>query len=62
MDELDSVDIRLLDALQADASLSNQALAARVAVSPATSRFTRRRQVAGDTATRAARAWLLSDE
>ena len=36
MDELDAIDLRLLDALQADASLSNQDLAARVAVSPAT--------------------------
>jgi DNA-binding Lrp family transcriptional regulator len=34
--ELDAIDIRLLDALQADCSLSNQDLAARVAVSPAT--------------------------
>jgi Lrp/AsnC family leucine-responsive transcriptional regulator len=34
--ELDSIDLRLLDALQADCSLSNQDLAARVAVSPAT--------------------------
>lgn len=36
MDELDAIDLRLLDALQTDASLSNQDLAARVAVSPAT--------------------------
>jgi len=36
MNELDAVDLRLLDALQADASLSNQDLAAKVAVSPAT--------------------------
>ncbi|CAM4104693.1 Lrp/AsnC family transcriptional regulator [Roseateles saccharophilus] len=36
MNELDTIDLRLLDALQADASLSNQDLAARVAVSPAT--------------------------
>lgn len=36
MNELDTIDIRLLGALQADASLSNQDLAARVAVSPAT--------------------------
>ena len=36
MDYLDATDLRLLDALQADASLSNQDLAARVAVSPAT--------------------------
>ena len=37
MDEiLDAIDLRLLDALQSDASLSNQDLAARVAVSPAT--------------------------
>lgn len=36
MAELDAIDLRLLDALQADASLSNQDLAARVAVSPAT--------------------------
>ncbi|NCT82522.1 MAG: Lrp/AsnC family transcriptional regulator [Comamonadaceae bacterium] len=35
-EDLDAVDLRLLDALQADASLSNQDLAARVAVSPAT--------------------------
>lgn len=34
--ELDAIDMRLLDALQADCSLSNQDLAARVAVSPAT--------------------------
>ena len=36
MIEFDAVDLRLLDALQTDASLSNQDLAARVAVSPAT--------------------------
>jgi DNA-binding Lrp family transcriptional regulator len=36
MNDFDAVDLRLLDALQADASLSNQDLAARVAVSPAT--------------------------
>lgn len=36
MNDLDAVDLRLLDALQTDASLSNQDLAARVAVSPAT--------------------------
>lgn len=36
MIDLDDVDLRLLDALQDDASLSNQDLAARVAVSPAT--------------------------
>lgn len=36
MNELDATDWRLLDALQTDASLSNQDLAARVAVSPAT--------------------------
>ncbi|MFT7722915.1 MAG: Lrp/AsnC family transcriptional regulator [Roseateles sp.] len=36
MNGLDAIDLRLLDALQADASLSNQALAAHVAVSPAT--------------------------
>lgn len=34
--ELDAIDLRLLDALQADAALSNQDLAAKVAVSPAT--------------------------
>lgn len=34
--ELDAIDLRLLDALQADCSLSNQDLAARCAVSPAT--------------------------
>jgi len=34
--DFDAIDLRLLDALQADASLSNQDLAARVAVSPAT--------------------------
>lgn len=34
--ELDAIDLRLLDALQADCALSNQDLAARVAVSPAT--------------------------
>lgn len=33
---LDAVDLRLLDQLQKDASLSNQALAAKVHVSPAT--------------------------
>ncbi len=33
---IDAVDLRLLEALQADASVSNQDLAARVAVSPAT--------------------------
>ena len=36
MNDLDTVDLRLLDALQTDAALSNQDLAARVAVSPAT--------------------------
>lgn len=36
MNDLDAIDLRLLDVLQADASLSNQDLAARVAVSPAT--------------------------
>lgn len=36
MNEFDAVDLRLLDVLQSDASLSNQDLAARVAVSPAT--------------------------
>lgn len=36
MNEFDAIDLRLLDALQADASLTNQDLAARVAVSPAT--------------------------
>ncbi len=36
MNEFDAVDLRLLQALQLDASLSNQALADRVAVSPAT--------------------------
>src|SRR5574343_982879 len=36
MNDLDTVDLRLLEALQSDASLSNQDLAARVAVSPAT--------------------------
>ena len=35
-DQFDALDLRLLDALQTDASLSNQDLAARVAVSPAT--------------------------
>lgn len=34
--ELDATDLRLLDLLQDDASLSNQDLAARAAVSPAT--------------------------
>ena len=34
--ELDAIDLRLLDQLQRDASLSNQALAARVHVSPPT--------------------------
>jgi DNA-binding Lrp family transcriptional regulator len=34
--ELDSVDLRLLDLLQSDASLSNQELAARALTSPAT--------------------------
>lgn len=34
--ELDAVDLQLLDALQQDASLSNQALAARVHISPPT--------------------------
>ena len=33
---LDSVDLRILESLQTDASLSNQALAAQVHVSPAT--------------------------
>ncbi|MFG6430724.1 Lrp/AsnC family transcriptional regulator [Roseateles sp. LYH14W] len=36
MNEFDAIDLRLLDALQSDASLSNQDLAAQVAVSPAT--------------------------
>lgn len=36
MTEIDSVDLRLLAVLQEDAALSNQDLAARVAVSPAT--------------------------
>lgn len=36
MIDLDATDLRLLDALQTDASLSNQDLAARVSVSPAT--------------------------
>ncbi len=36
MNEFDAIDLRLLAALQDDASLSNQDLAARVAVSPAT--------------------------
>lgn len=36
MNDLDAIDLRLLDALQSDAALSNQDLAARVAVSPAT--------------------------
>ncbi len=35
--ELDAIDLRLLDALQRDASASNHALAARCGVSPATS-------------------------
>lgn len=36
VNDFDATDLRLLDALQADASLSNQDLAARIAVSPAT--------------------------
>ena len=36
MNDFDAIDLRLLGALQADASLSNQDLAAQVAVSPAT--------------------------
>ena len=36
MNELDSIDLRLLEVMQTDASLSNQDLAARIAVSPAT--------------------------
>lgn len=36
MIEFDAIDLRLLDVLQGDASLSNQDLAARIAVSPAT--------------------------
>lgn len=36
MNDIDAIDLRLLDALQTDAALSNQDLAARVAVSPAT--------------------------
>jgi len=35
-EQFDAIDLRLLEVLQADASLSNQDLAARVAVSPAT--------------------------
>ena len=34
--ELDATDLRLLDQLQRDASLTNQALAAAVHISPAT--------------------------
>ena len=46
--ELDSIDIRLLDQLQRDASLNNQELAACVHVSPATAlRRTRRLVEAG---------------
>lgn len=44
--ELDSIDIRLLDQLQRDASLTNQALAERVHVSPATALRRIRRLVA----------------
>jgi len=36
MEELDAIDLRLLDLLQADAARSNQDLAAAAAVSPAT--------------------------
>ena len=36
LDGLDSIDLKLLEALQTDASLSNQALAARVHISPST--------------------------
>ncbi|MGQ3055457.1 MAG: Lrp/AsnC family transcriptional regulator [Roseateles sp.] len=36
IDQFDALDLRLLDSLQNDDSLSNQDLAARVAVSPAT--------------------------
>jgi Lrp/AsnC family transcriptional regulator, leucine-responsive regulatory protein len=36
VNDFDAIDLRLLDALQTDASLSNQDLAARIAVSPAT--------------------------
>jgi DNA-binding Lrp family transcriptional regulator len=36
MIQLDAIDLRLLDALQTDAALSNQDLAVRIAVSPAT--------------------------
>ena len=36
LDGLDSIDLKLLEALQTDASLSNQALAARVHISPPT--------------------------
>ena len=36
LDDLDSIDLKLLEALQTDASLSNQALAARVHISPPT--------------------------
>ena len=36
MIEFDAIDLRLLEALQLDAALSNQDLAARVAISPAT--------------------------
>jgi Lrp/AsnC family leucine-responsive transcriptional regulator len=36
MIDLDAIDLRLLDVLQTDASLSNQDLAVQVAVSPAT--------------------------
>lgn len=35
-DSIDAIDLRILDVLQSDASLSNQALAERVHVSPAT--------------------------
>jgi len=46
--ELDATDLRLLDALQNDASLSNQALAERALTSPATAlRRVRRLEEAG---------------
>lgn len=47
MMDLDAVDIRLLELLQADASLSNQALAERAHTSPATALRRVRRLVEG---------------
>lgn len=57
---LDAIDVKLLDLLQADASLSNQELAARAATSPATALRRVRRLV--DSGVIERRVALLSPE